>query len=420
MAVLLRCSGNLAVDACHDTLKLGIYFLKGPGQTLGVLAHLQCGNSYAAGICCLCRHIQEAALNAGLLVCINGICVRRHVRTLAYAPAAIGDQSLCFLAIDFVLGCARKSDIALHAPRLLALEILSGRNLFDIFLDSSAMALLDIEDNVKLDSIGIVNISVGVGAGNRLCTELLSLLDCILCNVSGSGNNDGLAFQRLSCALYHLVGDVNKAVAGCFRSCKRAAEAKALTGQNTLVQIGDSLILTIQIADFTSADTDITCGNILVCTDILKELCHEALAEAHYLAIRLALGIEIGAALAAADRKTGQGVLEDLLEAEELQNGLVNGGMETKTSLVRSDCRIELYTVAEIDLLLPLIIDPRNAEGDDALGLNQTLQKGILAINLLICFYDRSDGLQNSLCSFQKFRLVCVLRLQLRIHFFNI
>jgi hypothetical protein len=53
---------------------------------------------------------------------------------------------------------------------------------------------------------------------------------------------------------------------------------------------------------------------------MLGKLRHEALAETHHLSVALALRIKIASALASADRKTGQGVLEALLEAEELDN----------------------------------------------------------------------------------------------------
>ena len=47
--------------------------------------------------------------------------------------------------------------------------------------------------------------------------------------------------------------------------------------------------------------------------------------------------------------------------------------METKTALVRSNCTIELYTVALVYMNLACIINPRNAEHNNALRLNHTL-----------------------------------------------
>jgi hypothetical protein len=61
-------------------------------------------------------------------------------------------------------------------------------------------------------------------------------------------------------------------------------------------------------------------GTSVIGADVLAELGHEALAEAHDLGVGLALGVEVRAALAAADGQRGEGVLEDLLEAEELDD----------------------------------------------------------------------------------------------------
>ena len=58
------------------------------------------------------------------------------------------------------------------------------------------------------------------------------------------------------------------------------------------------------------------------------QLSHEGLAEAHDLSVGLALRVEVGTALAAAHRQRGQGVLENLLEAKELDDGLGHGRVE--------------------------------------------------------------------------------------------
>ena len=103
------------------------------------------------------------------------------------------------------------------------------------------------------------------------------------------------------------------------------------------------------------------------------KLRHKALAEGHYLSVRFALRIEVRAALAAADRKSGQGILEDLLKAQELDNTKVNRGMKSETSLVGADGRIELNTERVVYLNLSLIVYPGNPEQKLSLGSNQTL-----------------------------------------------
>ena len=54
-------------------------------------------------------------------------------------------------------------------------------------------------------------------------------------------------------------------------------------------------------------------------TDILVQLHHKSLTEAHNLGIALASRREVGAALTSAHGQSGKRILESLLEAEELQ-----------------------------------------------------------------------------------------------------
>ena len=48
--------------------------------------------------------------------------------------------------------------------------------------------------------------------------------------------------------------------------------------------------------------------------------------------------------------------------------------MESEPSLVGADCAVHLNAEASIDLELPLVVDPRDPEHDDALGLDNPLQ----------------------------------------------
>ena len=103
------------------------------------------------------------------------------------------------------------------------------------------------------------------------------------------------------------------------------------------------------------------------------------------------MGIKVRAALAAADRKTGQGVLEGLLEAQELDNALVDGRMETKSALVRSDRAVELDAEAAVDVDLSLIILPRNTELDGTLRLDQGVHD-TFSDQFRTCITDRGEG----------------------------
>ena len=83
-------------------------------------------------------------------------------------------------------------------------------------------------------------------------------------------------------------------------------------------------------------------------------------------------------------------VLEDLLEAQELEHAQRDGGVEAQAALVGADCRVELNAVTAVDLHLARIVDPRHAEHDDALGLDEALEKG----GLLVLGMSIESGLQ--------------------------
>ena len=63
--------------------------------------------------------------------------------------------------------------------------------------------------------------------------------------------------------------------------------------------------------------------------------------------------------------------------------------MEPQAALVRADCAVELYTIADIYLHLSLVVYPRYAEGDDTLRFNKALDQmsflklGVLVIDVL-------------------------------------
>ena len=84
--------------------------------------------------------------------------------------------------------------------------------------------------------------------------------------------------------------------------------------------MGESLILSEEVTDLTTTYADIACGNILVRADIAVELVHERLAETHHLSVALAAGSKVGTTLGTAHWQRGEGILEGLLEAEELHD----------------------------------------------------------------------------------------------------
>jgi hypothetical protein len=75
---------------------------------------------------------------------------------------------------------------------------------------------------------------------------------------------------------------------------------------------------------------------------------------------------------------SSQSILKDLLKAQELQDAQIDGGMESETSLVRTESRVELDTIAAVDLWLSLVILPDDTELDDTLGDGDDLQGSLV------------------------------------------
>ena len=197
-AVFLGSACNVVVNVNHDMMQLVVNLLEGPGQTLGVLAHLQSGGSYAACVCSLCRSEQ----NVAALEYSDSFRSRRHVCAFADNLYAVSNQCLCVLFVDFVLGSARQSDVALNSPDALALEVLCRRNCLNVLLDAAAANFLDFLDNVQVDAVLVNNVAVGVGQRDNLCAQLGSLLGSVDCYVAGTGDNNLLALEGSTCLLY--------------------------------------------------------------------------------------------------------------------------------------------------------------------------------------------------------------------------
>ena len=85
-----------------------------------------------------------------------------------------------------------------------------------------------------------------------------------------------------------------------------------------------------------------------------RELLHESLSHPHRqqlvsyrfeerktnvtessdLVVRFTLGVEVGSALSSSHVESGEGILEDLLETQEFENGEIDGRVESKSSFV--------------------------------------------------------------------------------------
>ena len=86
---------------------------------------------------------------------------------------------------------------------------------------------------------------------------------------------------------------------------------------------------------------------------------HQRLAEAHDLAFRPALGIEVGSALAATDGQASQRVLEGLFKAQEFDDADIHRRVKAHATLVGAERGTELHAKAAVDLHLSGIVTPK-------------------------------------------------------------
>ena len=402
----------LLVDALHDEVEFVINFLGIPADVLGVLGHLQTGSSHATGVDGLTGSEQDTVA----LEVVYGTGLATHVGDLAAAPATVGDEFFGVVLAQLILECARESDINGNAPCLLA----GGELGLAGELDSHVFHLVavgsthfeHVVDHLGSDAVRNMADTVGAGDGNDFRTELGSLGGSAPGNVAETGQGDFLALDVLARLLEKVLGEIEGAETGSLRTEDGTAPGAALAGKDTgVVLAGQLLVHAIEVTDLTAAYSHVTCGDILVGTYAVPQLKHESLAETHDFLVGLAHRVEVGTTLCTAHGKGREGILEGLLEAEELEHGRCYGLVETQTALVGADSAVELDAVAQVGLNLTLVVNPSNPESEDAVGLDHPfddlclLELRMLVVNLL-------DGLENFLNSLKILLLKRILGLE--------
>ena len=319
-----------------------------------------------------------------------------HVSDLDVVLGAALSDLLGLLHVDVVLHGGGHDDVSLDTPGLLAGEELHAELVSIIFYHVAAGST-HLQQVLHLlvggHTVGIVDIAVGAGQGDDLGAQLLSLLADAPGHVAEASSGNGLALDVLALVLEHFHQIVDSAVAGGLRTGQGAAIGQALAGQNAVLEGAlQAAILAIQVADLTAAHAHVAGGNVNVGPDVTIQSGHEALAETHDLCVGLAGGIEVSAALAAADGQTGQGVLEDLLEAQELDDAGIHVGLEAQAALIGAKSTIELAAIADVGVGLAGVVGPHNTEGEHTLGLNHTAQQ----VNSLVLGVCGDNGVQRA------------------------
>ena len=237
---------------------------------------------------------------------------------------AVGHDLLRLCNADLVLGRAGHDNIDLLAPRLLAGKERYAK-LISIILDAVAAGIAHLKHEVDLllggDAILVIDVTIGTGQRHDLTAQLVDLLNRTPSNVTKARDGKGLALDLLAKGLEHFYGIIHGTIAGCLRTDERTAVGSSLARQDAGKLVAQSLVLAIQIANLTRAYADVTGRYVGVRANVALQLGHKALAEAHDLGIRLALGVKVRAALTAAHRKAGQRVLQTYAGAAKVYAG---------------------------------------------------------------------------------------------------
>ena len=93
--------------------------------------------------------------------------------------------------------------------------------------------------------------------------------------------------------------------------------------------------------------------------------------------------------------------------------------MEAKASLIGTYRAVELHSIADIDLHLTLVVNPRHTESDDALGLYDALYD-FSFLELRVLVIDIFDAVQNFANRLKVLSLAWMLLLQALHDFLNV
>src|SRR5690606_18474438 len=303
-AELLGGLAAAAVDVLHDVAELLVGHLEAPAVAAGVLLHLERRGGHPARV----RGLAGPEHHARLLERPHGVRRAGQVRALGDGDHAVVDEPLGVRPVQLVLGRAGERHLARHLPHRRAGLVVGARAVLDVLPDAPPLDLLEVLEELEVDAVGVVDAARRVAAGDDLGAELLQLLDRVDRDVARAAHDARAALERLPARGQHLLREVDAAVARGLPAHARAAPVDALPGDHAgLLAVRDALVLAEQVADLALPDADVDGRHVDVLAQVPVQLGHEALAEAHDLVLALALGVEVAAALARADRHAREG-----------------------------------------------------------------------------------------------------------------
>ena len=265
-----------------------------------------------------------------------------------------------------------------------------------VFADAAAAVFLEVlepRQSFAGDAFGVMHEASRIGSRDHLSRpSSAELLDGVERDVAGTRHGGDSAGEVFPTRCEHVLKEIHRAVAGGFGAGMAAAEGQPLAGDDAAAEaVGEPQVLAKEISHLAPADADVAGRNVSVWPDVVVQFQHHGLAEAHHLVFALAVGVEVGAALGATHRQPGEAVLEDLLEAQELEDADGDAGVEAQAALVRADGVAELHPPSAVDAHVAGVVLPGDAEGDDAIRLGEPLHE-FRALVLGMAGDERDDG----------------------------
>jgi len=139
------------------------------------------------------------------------------------------------------------------------------------------------------------------------------------------------------------------------------------------VLVADFFVIAVHKADFTTADSDVSCGYVHVGADVTVQFAHKCLTETHDFSVGFSFGVEIGTAFGATHGQGGQCIFENLFKPQKFDDAQIHGRMKTDTAFEGADGVVELHAEPAVDMDVALIVFPGDAENDRPLRLHDSL-----------------------------------------------
>ena len=330
-------------------MQLLIDLLLSPDEAFTVLRHFESGGSDTASVHGLGGRDDDTGLCQEEL---KGVVGSRHISDFDIILDAVGCDLLSVFHMNVILHSGRHNDVGFHAPRLFTGMELNAE-LIRVILDfiPAAVTHFDKVSNFfrSRHAIRVIDVSIRAGEGHDFRAQFGSLLADSPGHVAEASAGDGFTLHGIILMFQDVFEVIDSAEAGSLRADKGTAVALALTGKHAVFESAlKSAVLAIEVTDFPCANAHIAGRNVDIGSNVAVKRLHKALAEAHDFSVRFPGGIEVRAALTAADGESGKGILEDLLEAQEFDDRGVYRGMEPQAALVGADGPVELAAVADV------------------------------------------------------------------------